>query len=440
MLNIRPIARFHLILAAMLCAFAASPQVQAESFNVGGQSIEIQTPDGYVHLGPSMNPLFHRIFSSRLPPDLHLIALYVTTDHAELIEQGKPPDDGTLLFVATDSGWATDGVSREEGIDFIDSLARDFEDEALDKDDLAEDFQRMSDRISDEFDFDYTQKPNSIKQLPLHYRAEDAFSTSQIISTTVTANAQTISGTFASTASYLYVKNNVLYLFLNSPVDDIHLSRHVSLTLLEQIRESNQDKEALRLAAEKQADEDRKAAERVLEMLAKQEEREEMRQNFLFGYWIVTLESVVVLLLIYAIGAAIFRNLFHPKISIAPLILGFFPAALLTPAMSMLFSDSVTWRDLSDNAVTGSIAAAALVLGLGALFRSLVSGRQGHHSASPSLAADSVVSQIDPSTLDTDTQRKLASIQQQVEVGLISEDEAALAREQILQSSGNHDV
>ena len=147
-------------------------------------------------------------------------------------------------------------------------------------------------------------------------------------------------------------------------------------------------------------------------------------------FFLLVAEGLVITLLVYVIGAAVVRNLFWPKVAVPRLVGGYFLAIVLSPVIAMVLARHGTWRDASDQLLSSSWMSSAAVLALLAIIQLSSNERQS--------SIDDDKESIEPNILDeseiqdVEVMRQLMSIRDQLEVGLLSEQEAERKRTELL--------
>ena len=140
-------------------------------------------------------------------------------------------------------------------------------------------------------------------------------------------------------------------------------------------------------------------------------------------------ESMGATALVYVLGAAFVRNLFYPKIVYPRLVVGFLFASILTTLLAMIFAEGNTWQDASEKLLDSSWKSVAAVLAILALTQ--LSSKTPTTSDDADKEPVESIAEAQPEIQDFETARQLSSINDQANVGLLSEQEAETKRAEL---------
>ena len=146
-------------------------------------------------------------------------------------------------------------------------------------------------------------------------------------------------------------------------------------------------------------------------------------------FFLLVAEGLPATTVVYVIGGAVVRSLFWPKVPTRHLVIGYLVALILTPVISVISVILVkgsTWADASDAIISSSWKSVVVVLAIIAVIWSSQKNKAASSTVEKveEISADIMEAGAD----DPELMRQLMSINEQVDVGLLSEQEAAARR------------
>lgn len=228
------VSRFRYVLALLICGFTI---VEAQQYNVGGVTLNLPSPEGFVDMTASSSGIFDH-FNASVPPQNRLISAYLTEGGAESVENGAGLNDDLNLLIQTSRATESLTLSKADFAEIQQASEHEFKSISL------------PDSIADIISENYTQRYNrkidveigSMRSLGTFSQAEDHLSVLLIQRAAFTMGDSTSSELYATSCTIMNAAGKLLYVYVTSSYDsedDLVKVKELSNTWREQILDAN---------------------------------------------------------------------------------------------------------------------------------------------------------------------------------------------------------
>lgn len=210
-----------------LILFGLGSITNAATIDLGGRSVEIPIPDGFVELTPEMPPYYESMAAYVGPNNVRYLTLVRSVD-AEALLRGESIELHRYLTIETEKGLVNASISSANFEElrelFVSQLDEIFAAAGQGVDDMLSD---GNDTLSESFGTDVEVEVGGIVPLPVHQDEVDkvAFSTRMNVGANIAGQSME-PDTIAGTTLVLHVLDKVLFLYVYGDDPDLDWTRN----------------------------------------------------------------------------------------------------------------------------------------------------------------------------------------------------------------------
>lgn len=226
------------ILLSALSTFAAHAAVPVR---IGAVDVMIPSPDGYIAITQQMTEVT-KIFGQFVPPSNELLTAFIPKSAAQIANEGNVPHMDRDFIVEVARANINNSVSNDD----FKKMKEIIQNNSLELTRRVEEkfpsiFTREDINLAQKYNLYLTNATVKMVPLPIHHQTANSFAFSLFIkySTKDLPNKKTPT-VGAATATFVHIKDKVIFLYCYSPVSDLLWSRKASELWVRAIIAANQ--------------------------------------------------------------------------------------------------------------------------------------------------------------------------------------------------------
>lgn len=213
----------------LLSAFSTLAAQAAVPVRVGAVNVMIPNPDGYVAITQQMTEVT-KIFSQFVPPSNELLTAFIPESAKQIANEGNVPHMDRDFIVEVARANINNSVSNDD----FEQMKKIIQNSSLELTRRVEEkfpsiFTREDINLAQKYDLYLANATVKMIPLPIHYHTDDSFAFSLFIKYDTKHVSNTKTPTIgAATATFVHIKDKVIFLYCYSPVSDLSWSRQAS--------------------------------------------------------------------------------------------------------------------------------------------------------------------------------------------------------------------
>ena len=215
--------------------------VRADTFEVGGKTIIVPVPQGFVRVTEDMiavNSICEQ--AAAADPANDTLASYILESGVPAAVAGEIPPLDRYFVLKVSKGMQNLTVGKNDFAEFK-KIIRDQNDELLKSvnPQIREGMSKMSEGVSQDFDINFAMEISQMVPLAPHYEEENAIAFSMFANYEVAAEDVNETDIVSSTSTYLNAAGRVLFLYSYGQQGDLEWTRNASREWGKRVMESN---------------------------------------------------------------------------------------------------------------------------------------------------------------------------------------------------------
>lgn len=222
-----------------------SGSVTAEPFQIGGTTLEIPAPDGFVLVTPEMEQVY--LYGEYLNASDTLnenVATYISKTEAPAALKGELPDLKRKFILKVNRNLQRKVINHTNFLELKKATRREYQQtirEIKAKDPQI--YQRLNKGVQEQFDLETAIEVSKLVPFEPHYESSHALAVSMFLTITDPleegADAEAEEDISTATATVMYVQGQLLFLFCYAPQEDLEWTRTASRAWTEAILAAN---------------------------------------------------------------------------------------------------------------------------------------------------------------------------------------------------------
>ncbi len=213
-------------LVAVLILAGASSSALADDIDIGGRSISIPFPEGFVELTPEMEPYYETMAAYTMPTNVRFFTL-IPTDAAESLLRGEYVDLPRFFNIESEKGMMSQSVSTRDFAELRRYMSTQLEQLFVDvQDTVGQVVEDGNAALSESYGVDVEVEIGQTVPLSIHANTENRLGfTSRTAVSGAYDGASSEPEMVITTSLILHVQDKVLFLYAYGEGDDIEWSR-----------------------------------------------------------------------------------------------------------------------------------------------------------------------------------------------------------------------
>jgi len=221
--------------------FLLSWLASAETFSIGGRSLEIPPPKGFVVVTPAMDAMYRWIKQVNYPEN-ELLAYYIPETEAPVAMRGDLVTTSRYCLLQVNRQAKSTTVSHRDFADIRRAIRSQYtEISASSKRKVKEPMEKAAENLSQEFGIDFSTRVSQDTPLAPHYETENIIASSSYTSYRDSIDGKIEERITSGTDAVINLEGKVLFLYCFGAAADLDWTRSASKVWTEMITAANAD-------------------------------------------------------------------------------------------------------------------------------------------------------------------------------------------------------
>ena len=219
--------------------FLVSWLASAETFSIGGRSLEIPPPNGFVVVTPAMDAMYRWIMQLTYPEN-ELLAYYIPETEVPVAMRGDLVTTSRYCLLEVNRQAKNTTVSQKDFAGIRRAIRSQYtEISASSKRKVKEPMEKASENLSQEFGIDFSTRVSRDTPLAPHYETENVIASSSYTSYHDSIGGKIEERIISGTNAVINLEGKVLFLYCVGAAADLDWTRSASKEWIEMITAAN---------------------------------------------------------------------------------------------------------------------------------------------------------------------------------------------------------